>query len=79
MVMRPATAPRSRLPRLRFHPLCLIGRHKPDYYRLSAPGERWATFIFTCLRCNRVIGDSHAARADKPVIGKLAVIKKKKR
>lgn len=57
----------QRLPRLGRHPLCLLGRHKPDYYRLYAPGEKWSTFVFTCLRCNRVVGDSHATTSEKPV------------
>jgi hypothetical protein len=58
---------KPRLPRIHIHPLCFVGRHKPDPYRLRAAGEKWTTFIYTCLRCNRVVGDSHAARADSPV------------
>ena len=66
-----APPPRSRtgaqrLPQLRRHPLCLLGRHKPDFYRLHAPGERWSTFIYTCTRCNRVVGDSHAVKSIAP-------------
>jgi hypothetical protein len=56
----------QRLPRLRRHPLCLLGRHKPDFYRLRAPGERWSTFIYTCTRCNRVVGESHAVKSIAP-------------
>ena len=46
--------------------MCLLGRHKPDFYRLSARGEKWSTFIYTCLRCNRVVGDSHAVKDYEP-------------
>ena len=60
----PAPQARSRLPRLRLHPLCLFG-HKPDPWRLHAPGETWTTFVSTCLRCNRVVGDSYAKRCNK--------------
>jgi len=61
--------PKSLLPRIHFHPLCRLGRHKPDYYRLKAVGEKWTTFVFTCTRCNRVVGDSHAAVSEMPVTG----------
>jgi hypothetical protein len=54
------------LPRLHWHPLCWIGRHRPEAYGLHAPGEKWHTFIYTCLRCNRVVGDSHAVKDYEP-------------
>ena len=56
----------QKLPRLGRHPLCLLGRHKPDFYRLTARGEKWSTFVYTCLRCNRVVGDSHAVKDYEP-------------
>lgn len=66
MVMRPPPPKRKPLlPRLRFHPLCFLGRHKPDPWTLRAPGETWTTFVSTCLRCNRVVGDSYAKRCNK--------------
>jgi hypothetical protein len=64
--MKPTYRPKTGLPRLRWHPLCLIGRHRPDPYRLHATGEKWHTFIYTCLRCNRVVGDSHAIKDYEP-------------
>ena len=60
----PPPGPRSKLPRLRFHPLCLFG-HKPGTRSLQAPGETWTTFVSSCLRCNRVVGDSYAQRGNK--------------
>lgn len=67
MVMRPAPPPVSRMPRLlRFHPLCFLRGHRPEYWRLNAAGEKWAVYVYTCLRCNRVVGDSHAAKRLSP-------------
>lgn len=61
----PAPRRRPTLPRLRFHPLCALGRHKPDPWHLHARGETWHTFVSICLRCNRVVGDSYAERRNK--------------
>lgn len=41
--------------------------HVTNYDRLWARGERWATFLFFCERCQRLTGPSHAAPADEPV------------
>lgn len=69
MVMQAAPRrKRRRLPRRGLR--CLLGRHRIDYYRLNAAGEKWMTFVYLCLRCGRVVGDSHAVRDDKPVIKK---------
>jgi hypothetical protein len=64
--MTPAPKRSGLLPKLRFHPLCRLGRHKPEHYKLRASGEKWTTFIYICQRCNRVVGDSHAALSDVP-------------
>jgi hypothetical protein len=62
----PRPARRSALPRIRFSVRCLLGRHRPDHYRLWATGEKWSTFVYICLRCNRVVGDSHAIKDYEP-------------
>lgn len=44
-----------------------VFHHVTSYDRLRAAGEKWATFVYFCERCNRLPGHAHAAPAEHPV------------